>query len=181
MSAVDPLDRTPGTSSSAERRPWAGRVWEWAKANRTKIGVAAVTLLLLFYLVVTFDRARILLADPQPVAKAIGAAYIVLPVLGAWALLRELAFGTGVERMGRELDAEGGLPEDTLPRTAAGRIVRSAADADFARYKEEAQEAPDDWRSWYRLGLAYDASGDRKRARSAMRRAMALHRADRKR
>ena len=106
---------------------------DWFRANRVKIGVALVTLLLVFYLVVTFDRARILLTDPQPVAKAIGAAYLVLPIVGAWALLRELSFGARLERMGKELAAEGGLPEDNLPRTAGGRIVRSAADAEFGR------------------------------------------------
>ncbi|WP_235780416.1 hypothetical protein [Sinomonas notoginsengisoli] len=146
------------------------------KANKVKIGVAAVTLLLVFYLVVTFDRARILMMDPQPVAKAIGAGYLVLPIVGAWALVRELSFGARLERMGRELAAEGGLPEDTLPRTPGGRIVRSAADADFGVYRTDAEAAPEDWRSWYRLGLAYDASGDRRQARAAMRRAIALHR-----
>ena len=34
--------------------------------------------------------------------------------------------------------------------------------------------SPDDWRAWYRLGLAYDASGDRRRAREAVRRAITL-------
>lgn len=149
---------------------------EWLKANKVKIGVVAVTVLLVFYLIVTFDRARILLTDPQPVAKAIGAAYLVLPIVGAWALLRELSFGARLERMGKELAAEGGLPEDNLPRTAGGRIVRAAADAEFGRYRGEAEAAPGDWRSWYRLGLAYDASGDRKQARAAMRRAATLHR-----
>ncbi|WP_413250567.1 tetratricopeptide repeat protein [Sinomonas flava] len=149
---------------------------DWFRANRAKVGVAAVTLLLVFYLVVTFDRARLLLSDPEPVAKAIGAAYLVLPVVGAWALGRELMFGARLERLGRQLDAEGGLPEDTLPRTPGGRIVRSAADAEFGRYRGETEAAPEDWRAWYRLGLAYDASGDRKQARAAMRQAIALHR-----
>lgn len=177
MSAVDPADPQSRDGSQDPQGPAkAHGAGTWIRENRTKIGVAAITVLLVFYLVVTFDRARILLLDPQPVAKAIGAAYLVLPVVGAWALLRELAFGARLERLGRELDAEGGLPEDTLPRTAAGRIVRSAADAEFAYYRGEAEAAPEDWRSWYRLGLAYDAAGDRKQARAAMRRAIALHR-----
>ena len=54
---------------------------------------------------------------PQPVAKAIGAAYLVLPVIGAWALIRELLFGARTEQMAQVLEAEGGLPEDNLPRT----------------------------------------------------------------
>ena len=127
-------------------------------------------------LVLTFDRAVLLLSDPQPIAKAIGAAYLALPIIGAWALARELLFGAGLERLGRELDAEGGLPEDNLPRTPGGRILRTAADAQFPKYQAETEAAPQDWRAWYRLGLAYDASGDRKRARAAMRRAISLHR-----
>ncbi|WP_334170681.1 hypothetical protein [Sinomonas sp.] len=149
---------------------------DWLKEHRTKLWVAGVALLLVFYLVLTFNRAFLLLVDPQPIAKAIGAAYLVLPIIGAWALVREIMFGTGLERLGRELDAEGGLPVDALPRTPGGRIVRSSADAEFPTYKAETEAAPEDWRSWYRLGLAYDASGDRKRARAAMRRAIALHR-----
>ena len=142
--------------------------------NRTKIWVGAVTLLLLFYLVVSFQRSVLLLMDSNLAAKAIGAAYLVLPVIGAWALVRELMFGARTEQMAKVLEAEGGLPVDELPRTPAGRIVRAAADAEFEKYREEAEAAPGDWRSWFRLSCAYDAAGDRKRARSSMRDAVRL-------
>jgi hypothetical protein len=111
------------------------------------------------------------------VAKAIGAAYLVLPVIGAWALIRELLFGARTEQMARVLEAEGGLPEDNLPRTPAGRIIRAAADQEFEKYRAETEAAPNDWRSWFRLSCAYDASGDRKRARSSMRDAARLFQA----
>ncbi|MEE2521821.1 hypothetical protein V1639_02500 [Pseudarthrobacter sp. J75] len=146
-------------------------------SNRTKIWVGAVTLLLVFYLVVTFQRSVLLLTDPDPIAKAFGAAYLVLPVIGAWALVRELLFGARTEQLARILEAEGGLPVDNLPRTPGGRIVRAAADQEFDKYRLEAEAAPEDWRSWFRLSCAYDAAGDRKRARSAMRDAVKLHRA----
>lgn len=142
--------------------------------NRTKIWVGAVTLLLVFYLVVSFQRSVLLLMDSNLAAKAIGAAYLVLPVIGAWALVRELMFGARTEQMAKVLEAEGGLPVDDLPRTPAGRIVRAAADAEFEKYREEAEAAPGDWRSWFRLSCAYDAAGDRKRARSSMRDAVRL-------
>ena len=145
--------------------------------NRTKIWVGAVTLLLVFYLVVSFQRSVLLLTDAEPVAKAIGAAYLVLPVIGAWALIRELLFGARTEQMARVLEAEGGLPVDNLPRTPAGRIVRAAADQEFEKYRAEAEGAPDDWRSWFRLSCAYDAAGDRKRARSSMRDAVRMFQA----
>ena len=57
------------------------------KANRTKIWVGAVTLLLVFYLVVSFQRSVLLMTDPNLTAKAIGVAYLVLPLVGAWALV----------------------------------------------------------------------------------------------
>ena len=82
------------------------------RKNRTKIWVGAVTLLLVFYLVVSFQRSLLLLTDNNPAAKAIGAAYLVLPIVGAWALIRELMFGARTEKMARILEAEGGLPVD---------------------------------------------------------------------
>ena len=147
------------------------------KTNRTKIWVGAVTLLLVFYLVVSFQRSVLLMSDPNPVAKAIGVAYLLLPAIGAWALARELLFGARTERMAKILEAEGGLPEDNLPRTPAGRIIREAADLEFEKYRTETEAAPEDWRSWFRLSCAYDAAGDRKRARASMRDAERLFRA----
>lgn len=146
------------------------------RKNRTKIWVGAVTLLLVFYLVVSLQRSILLLTDSNLAAKAIGAAYLVLPIVGAWALIRELMFGARTEKMARILEAEGGLPVDNLPRTPAGRIIRAAADQEFEKYKAEAEAAPDDWRSWFRLSCAYDAAGDRKRARASMRDAGRLFR-----
>jgi len=144
------------------------------RKNRIKIWVGAVTLLLVFYLVVSFQRSLLLLADSNLTAKAIGAAYLVLPIVGAWALIRELMFGARTEQMAKVLEAEGGLPVDELPRTPGGRIVRAAADAEFEKYRAEAEAAPGDWRSWFRLSCAYDAAGDRKRARASMRDAVRL-------
>jgi len=144
------------------------------RKNRTKIWVGAVTLLLVFYLMVSFQRSLLLLTDSNLTAKAIGAAYLVLPVVGAWALIRELMFGARTEQMAKVLEAEGGLPVDELPRTPGGRIVRAAADAEFEKYRAEAEAAPNDWRSWFRLSCAYDAAGDRKRARASMRDAVKL-------
>ncbi|WP_146363288.1 hypothetical protein [Arthrobacter yangruifuii] len=139
--------------------------------NRAKLGVALVSLLLCFYLVVLVQRGWVLLTAPEVTAKAMGLAYLVLPVVGAWALLRELLFGSRTEQMAHILAEEGRLPVDDLPRTPAGRIVRAAADAQFPAYKAETEAAPEDWRSWFRLSCAYDAAGDRTRARRTMRQA----------
>ncbi len=127
------------------------------------------------YLVFTAARAWVLISSGDPVPVLLGLSVIVIPIIGAWVLWRELAFGMHTQRLGRELGAQGGLPVDDLPRTPSGRIERQAADERFAEYEQQVQESPDDWRAWYRLAIGYDDARDRKRARAAMRRAIALH------
>lgn len=146
------------------------------KLSKTKVWVGLIALLLVFYLLVMLQRAVMLIGSPELMAKLLGAGYLVIPFVAAWALISEILFGARTEKMAAILDSEGGLPEDNLPRTPGGRIVRGAADAEFEKYKRETEAAPDDWRSWFRLSCAYDASGDRKRARQAMRQAITLFR-----
>jgi hypothetical protein len=164
---TDPAQPTP-----------AGPV-SWYARHGSKIWVVVIIALLAGYLVVTLQRAWLMLGEPSPAAKGLGVALVVLPVVGAWALSREIVFGSRMSKLARILEAEGGLPVDDLPRTPAGRIVREAADAEFLKYKAEAEAAPGDWRSWFRLSCAYDAASDRKRARESMRRAIELYRSPR--
>jgi hypothetical protein len=126
------------------------------------------------YLVFAGLRAWQLIATAQPALVAFGLSVVVLPLIGAWILWRELQFGRRTQRMGEQLAAEGGLPVDDLPRSASGRIEKDAADARFGEYERAVQAAPGDWRCWYRLAMGYDDARDRKRARAAMRRAIAL-------
>ncbi len=116
-----------------------------------------------------------LIASGDPVPVLLGISVIVIPLIGAWVLWRELAFGLRTQRLGRELGAEGGLPRDDLPRTPSGRIEKAAADERFAEYEAQVQQTPEDWRAWFRLAVGYDDARDRKRARAAMRKAIALH------
>ncbi|WP_407641662.1 hypothetical protein [Amnibacterium setariae] len=139
-------------------------------------GALLMALLLVLYLVVVVTRAIAFLQSGQPVGVAIGVALLVLPAIGAYLLARELLFGLRATRLTRRLRGEGPLPGDDLPRRASGRVERAAADAAFEPYAEDAEAHPDDWRAWLRLGLAYDMAGDRRRARAAVRRAIALSR-----
>lgn len=149
--------------------------------TRTKIWVTLICLLLVFYLVVMLQRSfTLMFTSPEWEAKALGAAYFVIPFVAAWALISEIVFGARTEKLAHILEAEGGLPVDDLPRTPGGRIIREAADAEFEKYRLEAEAAPDDWRSWFRLSCAYDASGDRKRARKTMRDAVNMYRSETK-
>jgi cytochrome c-type biogenesis protein CcmH/NrfG len=110
-----------------------------------------------------------------------GVALVVLPVIAVWAVGRELWFGVRAEQLGRRLEVEGALPQDDVAVRPSGRVMRGDADAVFPAYRADAEEHPDDWRAWYRLGLAYDAAGDRRRAREAVRTAIRLETADRRR
>lgn len=149
--------------------------------SKAKIGAIIMVVLLGAYLVVMVNRGWILLTDSEPIAKVMGVALFVLPVIAVWAIVRELFFGAAMERLAKILEEEGGLPPDNLPRTPGGRIIREAADKEFEKYRSEAEADPDNWRSWFRLSCAYDASGDRKRARSTMRKAIKLHAGDERR
>lgn len=143
---------------------------------KTRIMVAVIAILLVLYIVLVGYRAVVLIGTGEPIGVAMGAALIVLPFLGVWALWREIAFGIGAERLGVQLESEGGLPPEPIETRESGRPLRDAADALFPRYREAAEAAPDDWRSWYRLGLVYDGAGDRRRARAAIRQAIRLAR-----
>ncbi|WP_029145713.1 tetratricopeptide repeat protein [Microbacterium luticocti] len=145
----------------------------------TRLAVALMAAVLLLYIAVTAQLAYLMLTSGTPVAIAMGAVLVVIPIVAAWGLIRELWFGVRAERVGRRLQAEGGLPEDEVATHPSGRVVREDADALFGDYRDQVQQHPDDWRAWYRLGLVYDAAGDRKRARQAIRRSLTLEASDR--
>ncbi|MGO2812404.1 MAG: hypothetical protein ACTIBG_13135 [Brevibacterium aurantiacum] len=145
--------------------------------SKGKIGAIVVSMVLVFYFVLMGHRAWILVREPDLVPRLMGIALFVLPLIGAWTLVVELMFGARTEKLARILKSEGGLPVDDLPRTPGGKIIRESADEAFGQYQAEAEAAPDDWRSWFRLSCAYDACGDRKRARSTMRKAVNMYRA----
>lgn len=145
-----------------------------------RIGVAVTAVLLGLYIVLVGQRAVLLLTSGDPIGVGMGGALIVLPLIATWALGRELWFGVRAEQLGKRLGAEGGLPEEDVAVKPSGRVVREDADALFPAYRAQVEAAPDDWRAWYRLGLAYDASGDRRRAREAVRTAIRLESASRR-
>lgn len=146
------------------------------RVSGAKIGVAVITALLVIYIVAVFRQAWLLVTSGEPIAVVMGVVLVVFPVVGVGLIARELLFGMQTERLLRRLAEEGRLPEDDLPKRPSGRPVRSAADEEFPRWAEAVREAPEDEGAWACLGLAYDASGDRRRARRAMRTAVRLNR-----
>jgi hypothetical protein len=144
---------------------------------RGRAAVIVMTALLALYLVLVVQYAFILMSTGEPAGIAMGIALLVIPLIGGWVIVRELMFVRHGQRLLRVLEREGGLPVDDLPRLPSGRAVPEAADEQFPIYKAAVEADPDSWRAWFLLGLAYDASGDRSRARWATREAIRLERA----
>jgi len=143
-----------------------------------KYSAILMAALLAIYVALVGWRAVQFVATGEPVAVAMGVALIVLPLIAAWAIWRELAFGIRSQALVQRLDAEGGL-DLGLPVLPSGRPERAAAAAAFDGFRADVDADPESWRVWLRLGLAYDAAGDRRRARQAVRKAIELERSER--
>lgn len=142
-----------------------------------RLAVAGTVVLLLLYLALAVQYAVVLLASGQPLGVALGVALLVLPLLAGWGLVAEILFAVRAERLGARLDAAGKLPADELPVRPSGRLDPAAAAELFPAFRAAVEAAPEDAVAWFRLGLAYDAAGDRRRARWATRQAIRLDRA----
>jgi hypothetical protein len=135
-------------------------------------GAALMAVLLALYIVLVGQRAVAFIATGIPIGIGIGIALFVVAAIGALLLVLEFRFGLRITRLGARLEREGAAPADVVPVRPSGRPTREAADELFPTYKAAVETDPTDWRGWYRLGVVYDAAGDRKRARAAMREAL---------
>lgn len=142
---------------------------------RITLTLGLLLVALAFYTVLLGAKGVAMIATGSAVGIALGAAVLVVPLVGAYLVWRELQFGRRSAQLAEELSTEGGLTVDDLPRRPSGRVDRAAADGVFATVRAETEATPGDWRGWYRLGVAYDDAGDRSRAREAIRHAIDLH------
>lgn len=120
-------------------------------ARRT---AALLVLVLAYYVVVIGDRALALLRDERLAFRGMGVGLVLLALVGVLLVVAEVRFGLRTQRLGRLL----------------GDVERLGFDQAAAAV----EAAPDDWRAWYRLAVAYGDERDPRRGRAAMRRAIAL-------
>jgi hypothetical protein len=144
--------------------------------RRSILGALALTACLAIYVVVVATRGIALLRTGEPVGVVLGLGVLLLPLLAVGLVAREWMLAVAVQRMADDLAARGALPVDELPRSPSGRINRAAAREAFETARADAEAHPEDWAARYRLGFAYDAAGDRRRARAALRLAAKLRR-----
>ncbi|SDJ68906.1 hypothetical protein [Streptomyces indicus] len=142
---------------------------------RAKVTYFALAAALVVYFVLVGSRGILLIQQGTLLTVTFGVAVLVLPLIGLWFLWKTTQFARKAGKLAAELEAEGGLPVDELKRLPSGRIDRDSADEVFARRRAETEDAPDDWRCWFRLAVAYHDARDTPRARKAMQRAIALH------
>lgn len=140
-------------------------------ASSTKIWVAVMTLLALTYVFLMGGRALTLISDGQPIAVVMGIAMLAFPLLALWAIARELVFGLQAEKLVQRAISEG-IAELDLELRPSGRATKESAQRAFEQVSESFDE--ESWSAWLALSEAYEAAGDRKRARSAMRKAISL-------
>jgi cytochrome c-type biogenesis protein CcmH/NrfG len=144
-------------------------------ALRVQLLIGFMCAALVVYFVLLSRTGITLIGTGSPVAIALGIGVLILPVVGAWAMVATLRAGFAHQRLAR-LAGESGMELDVsdLARNPSGRIDRDAADALFDTVRAELEADPDNWQRWYRLARAYDYAGDRGRARETMRKAVAL-------
>ena len=141
-----------------------------------KFGAIVMTGLLGVYLTLVWERSIALVNSPQPIAVAIGSLMLFLPVVAAWGIFLELRFGLRIEKLGEILKKDNAWPRFEFELRPSGRPTRESAEAIFGKYQKLVENDESNWKVWFALGLAYDAAGDRARARKAMRSAIALSR-----
>jgi hypothetical protein len=136
--------------------------------------------LLAMYLVMTTNQAVRLLLSGKVQGAIMGAALFVLPLIALGGVIAEWIFASRVVSLEKRVNQENAWPEFRFEFRPSGRPTRESADVEFARFAAAAEQAPADWHSWFNLSLAYDAAGDRRRARATMRKAVALTRFEQK-
>jgi tetratricopeptide (TPR) repeat protein len=144
---------------------------------RAKITYFITAAVLVVFFVLVGGRAVAMIQLGTPLGIGFGIAALIIPLIGVWFLWKNTEFVRNANKLAAILDAEGALPVDELRRTPAGRIDRDSADEVFAKRRAETEDTPNDWRSWFRLAIAYQDARDTPRARKAMQRAIALHKA----
>ncbi|MCH9814902.1 MAG: hypothetical protein K0U64_00440 [Actinomycetia bacterium] len=95
------------------------------------------------------------------VGALLGIAVLVFPFIGVWVIWREVRFGFTTQQMAA-FQSENPIEDQPL---------------DFAATKALVEEQPDSWEAWFRVSIAYDQAGDRRKARESMHHAVTLYRA----
>jgi len=118
------------------------------------------------YVFFALSRAAALLRFDNPLVKTLGVSVVLLTVLGAYLVFRELRFGFKTAELGRVIN------ERELPTKS---MDTDELDAYLVKAIERAEAEPENWTNWYCVALGYHVHTDRKLARDSMRYAVELY------
>jgi hypothetical protein len=141
-----------------------------------KLSAALMGALTLIYVLLLSNTGFTLLAIDNLTAKAMGALILVFPVFAIWLTVMEFRFALRLEKLSKQIETDGTWPELKFEFRPSGRATKESAAIVFAEYAKKVAADADNYLNWFALGLAYDAAGDRRRARASMRRALKLSR-----
>lgn len=145
--------------------------------HRGFLAAAATSSIAALYFALVAGRAIVFITTDDPLAKGLGFALLVLPLIGAWWLFHEWRLGTSVQRMADVLERDGRLPIHDGDQDSRGRLTAEAQEAVFEVARRGVELRPDDWASWFHVAYAYEAAHDRSMARKSLRHAASLYRA----
>lgn len=139
-----------------------------------KLGAVVMGALTLIYVALLANTGFKLVAMDSPVAKAMGGLILVFPILAIWLTFMEFRFAVRLEKLTDKISADGNFPQLAFDYRPSGRATKASAAIVFEDYAKKVAADESNYLNWFALGLAYDAAGDRRRARAAMRRALKL-------
>lgn len=144
---------------------------------KSKLAVGALVAASFGYLLIALDRAVRFQADGDLVGLIFAGAILALVGVSGYLIFRELQFGRAMQQVLTAAEDVGVPLAVELPLAPSGKPDRVAADAAFSSLLASFNGEPSSWQEWVQIALAYDAARDRKRARFAMRKAIALFQA----
>jgi cytochrome c-type biogenesis protein CcmH/NrfG len=143
---------------------------------RGKYSAVLMGLLTLVYVGLLANTGWKLVLLESPTAKLMGALILVFPLVALWLTVVEFRFGFQIEKLSKQIEAQGNWPQLDFELRPSGRPTKDSAAKVFEQVSKKVATDEGSYLNWFALGLAYDASGDRRRARAAMRRALKLSR-----
>ena len=109
----------------------------------------------------------------------LGAVMLGVCVLAVVLFVRKIRFTAAAQRVARRIAEEGGFAHrEQIPRGPKGRVQRDVAVVELDQCKAAVEADPENWRAWFHLGVAHGDMDDPTAARAAVRRAIALERAE---
>ena len=143
---------------------------------KAKLSATLMGLLTLVYVALLANTGFKLLTMESAIAKSMGVLILVFPVVAVWLTAMEFRFGVQLENLSKRIEVDGQWPELAFEYRPSGRATKESAALVFAECAKKVAADEGNYLNWFALGLAYDAAGDRRRARAAMRRALKLNR-----